>query len=181
MSDKHKNTSKFISLVLRHKPEEIGLILDENGWADTQELIDKMNATGPKINLATLKEIVATNDKKRFAFNDDYSKIRANQGHSIEVDLQLKPQTPPDILYHGTADRFLDAIMQNGLNKMSRQHVHLSASLSTATNVGQRHGRPIVLIVDAKQMEADGVNFYLSDNEVWLTEHVAVKYLTKKQ
>jgi putative RNA 2'-phosphotransferase len=178
--NKHlKSTSKFISLVLRHKPEEIGLQLDENGWADVHELLDKMKATSPGISFGVLKEIVETNDKKRFAFNEDETKIRANQGHSIDVDLELEPVTPPDVLYHGTAEKNVAAIMQTGLHKMRRLHLHLSDNIATALNVGQRHGKPILLVVDARRMHNDGLLFYLSENKVWLTEDIDPQYLSE--
>ncbi len=175
-----KSTSKFLSLVLRHKPEEIGLQLDENGWASVDELIEKVNAKGNKIDINLLNEIVETNDKKRFAFNDDKTKIRASQGHSIEIDLDLHPSLPPDILYHGTATRFVESILKEGLTKQQRQHVHLSDKLATATAVGARHGKPTILIVGAKQMQEDGFLFYKSENNVWLTDNVEVKYISKK-
>jgi putative RNA 2'-phosphotransferase len=174
-----KSTSKFLSLVLRHKPEEIGLVLDENGWASVDELIEKINAKGNKIDIDLLNEIVETNDKKRFAFNDDKTKIRASQGHSIEIDLQ--PSLPPDVLYHGTASRFVESILKEGLTKQQRQHVHLSEKLETATAVGARHGKPTILIIDAKQMHEDGFLFYKSENNVWLTDCVGVKYIISNQ
>jgi putative RNA 2'-phosphotransferase len=175
-----KSTSKFLSLVLRHKPEEIGLQVDENGWANVDELIKKVNAKGNKIDIDLLNEIVVTNDKKRFAFNDDKIKIRASQGHSIEIDLNIHPILPPDVLYHGIATRFVESIMQQGLQKQQRQHVHLSEKLETATAVGARHGKPTILIVDAKQMYQDGFLFYKSENNVWLTDFVGVNYILKK-
>jgi putative RNA 2'-phosphotransferase len=175
-----KSTSKFLSLVLRHKPEEIGLLLDENGWASVDELIQKINAKGNNIDIDLLNEIVETNDKKRFAFNDDKTKIRASQGHSIEIDLALEPSLPPNILYHGTATRFVESILKEGLTKQQRQHVHLSEKLETATKVGARHGKPVILIVNAKQMQEDGFLFYKSENNVWLTDNVGVKYISKK-
>jgi putative RNA 2'-phosphotransferase len=165
--------SKFLSLVLRHKPEEIGLTLDPNGWADVHELLIRS-----KMDLQTLEEIVATNEKKRFAFNEDKTKIRASQGHSIEVDLQYKPAVPPSVLYHGTALRFLDSIMKTGLEKKGRQHVHLSKDTKTALDVGKRHGQPAVLEVDSKEMLARGHKFYLSDNGVWLTDNVPTMFLS---
>lgn len=172
-----KNLSKFLSLVLRHQPQTIGLQLDENGWASVDVLLQKMNEHGKKINLEKLKEVVATNDKQRFRFSDDLTKIRANQGHSIAVELALPPSTPPDTLFHGTATRNLDSIKEKGLIKGSRQHVHLSSNRETATKVGQRHGVPIVLIVNTKQMAEDGILFYISDNGVWLTDYVDAKYI----
>ncbi len=169
--------SKFLSLVLRHKPETIGLKLTHEGWANTSELIEKMSAQGTKINLETLKNIVETNNKKRFIFNSDQSLIRANQGHSIQIDLGLQPQQPPSILYHGTATRFLDSIMKTGIEKRDRHHVHLSADIDTAKDVGQRHGKPVILEVNAAAMYDDGIHFYISDNNVWLVDHVAPNYL----
>ncbi len=172
--EKYKNTSKFLSLVLRHKPETIGITLDKNGWADVSELLDKMN---DDITLEILEEIVKTNDKKRFAFNDDKTKIRASQGHSIGIDLNISSKIPPDILYHGTAEKFLESIKNSGLNRGSRTHVHLSTDYDTAINVGKRHGKPIVLKIVAKKMNLDGYKFYLSENKVWLTKEVAKEYI----
>lgn len=171
-------TSKFLSFVLRHNPQEIGLALDENGWADTEELIAKANVHGTPLDLELLKNIVDTNDKKRFAFNDDQSRIRANQGHSIEVDLQLQPQMPPAILFHGTAEKNLESIKKSGLVKGSRQHVHLSIDHETAIKVGQRHGKPVVIEVKAREMHTAEIPFYLSDNGVWLVDAVPVEWLT---
>lgn len=172
-----RHLSKFLSLVLRHQPQTIGLQLDENGWVEVNTLLQKMNEHGKKINLETLKEVVRTNDKQRFRFNEDLTKIRANQGHSVEIDLDLPPATPPDVLFHGTAKKNLASIQEKGLIKGSRQHVHLSTNYETATKVGQRHGEPIVLKVNTKQMTEDGVLFYISDNGVWLTDYVATKYI----
>jgi len=177
MSRQLTNTSKFLSLVLRHKPEEIGLVLDINGWANIDELMIKTNVYGIQINLEFLKEIVSTNEKKRFSFNDDFTKIRANQGHSVEVDVELKEMFPPAMLYHGTATRFLSEIMQSGLNKMNRLHVHLTDNYSTALKTGERHGKAIVLEVDAKAMSERGIKFFISENKVWLVDHVPVQYL----
>lgn len=167
--------SKFLSLVLRHKPEEIGLTLDKNGWADTEELLTK--AKSIKLDLESLKYIVENNDKKRFAFNEDYSKIRASQGHSIEVDLNYQPKEPPDNLYHGTTDKYLDSIKLNGIQKQKRQHVHLSFDKETAIKVGQRHGKPIILKINTKKMHEDKVPFYLSANNVWLVDQVLPEYI----
>lgn len=175
MNDNKKlvKLGKFLSLVLRHKPEEIGITLDDNGWANVNELIKKM----PNLTMYILEEIVETNNKKRYSFNNDKSKIRANQGHSLDVDVELEEKIPPEVLFHGTAQRNVDAIMNNGLKKMNRQHVHLSVDGDTATNVGQRHGKPVVLQVDTKQMVADGIKFFISKNGVWLTNEVPNKYL----
>ena len=171
--------SKFMSLVLRHKPEVIGLKLDEHGWVSVEELIDKMNRDGKKIDRTALNFIVQNNSKKRFAFNDTFDKIRASQGHSININLGYIAQNPPEMLYHGTATRFLDSIMQTGLEKRNRHHVHLTADKTTATQVGQRHGKVIILEVLAQQMFKDGYQFFVSENGVWLTENVPVNYIQK--
>jgi putative RNA 2'-phosphotransferase len=172
-----KNLSKFLSLVLRHQPQTIGLQLDENGWASTATLLQRLNAHGKQADLATLKEIVAQNDKQRFRFNEDFTQIRANQGHSIDIELALPPATPPDRLFHGTATKNIASIQEKGLLKGSRQHVHLSAQSETAIKVGQRHGTPIVLTIKTKEMAEAGILFYVSDNGVWLTDHVAARYI----
>jgi putative RNA 2'-phosphotransferase len=172
-----KHLSKFISLVLRHKPEEIGLELDANGWADTKELIRRINEKGEGLTLEILKEIVETNDKKRFAFNEDHSMIRASQGHSIDIELGLEPVQPPEKLYHGTAEKNLASIMKTGIASQSRQHVHLSATIDTARQVGTRHGKPVVLTIDTAAMYKDGHVFFLSANKVWLTHSVPLKYI----
>lgn len=168
-----------MSLVLRHKPEDIGLQLDEQGWAKVDELISKMNARGIHINFEIINEVVETNDKKRFAFNEDKTLIRASQGHSIEVELNLSETVPPDTLYHGTAIKYLDSILKTGLQKQNRQHVHLSATIETARAVGSRHGKPIILVINAKEMLVTGFKFYLSENKVWLTDTVPVEYITQ--
>jgi putative RNA 2'-phosphotransferase len=170
--------SKFLSLVLRHKPEEIGLALDENGWANVDELLRLASQSGRPLTRPILEQIVAESDKQRFAFSDDGRRIRANQGHSLAVDLALPPSQPPEMLYHGTASRFLDSIRAGGLQAGSRQHVHLSLDVATAIKVGQRHGKPVVLEVRAGAMHAAGNPFYLSANGVWLTERVPVEFLT---
>jgi putative RNA 2'-phosphotransferase len=172
-----KDISIFISLILRHKPSEIGITLDEHGWANVNELIEGINRTGRHINMEILEEIVRTDNKGRYSFNEDHTLIRANQGHSIPVDVELKEATPPDILYHGTATRFMDSIEQQGIKPMSRLYVHLSQDLETAIKVGQRHGQCVVLLIDTKQMCSDGVKFYLSENGVWLTKYVDWKYV----
>ena len=170
-------TSKFLSLVLRHRPELIGLELDEQGWCDTAELLAKVNQHGRKLTLAQLQEVVARNNKQRFAFSADGSRIRANQGHSIKVELGLQPQVPPQILFHGTVAAFLPAIRTQGLIKGKRHHVHLSADQETATKVGQRRGQPVILRVNAQAMHEAGHLFYLSENGVWLTDQVPPAYL----
>jgi putative RNA 2'-phosphotransferase len=179
MEKELKYISKFLSYTLRHHPEKIGLTLDSKGWAGVLELIEKMNTANANITLEKLETIVAANDKKRFAFNDDKTKIRASQGHSIPIDLDLEPAVPPVILYHGTAIQYLEGILEKGLLKQSRQHVHLSATRETASQVGSRHGKVVILTIQALQMHRDGYVFYLSDNNVWLTDHVPPTYIEK--
>ena len=169
--------SKFLSLVLRHQPDKIGLVLDENGWADTQELIQKMSKKGPNITLEILQEVVETNSKKRFAFNENGSKIRASQGHSLNIDLGYQPSLPPAILYHGTATRFLDSIKQQGLIKGKRDHIHLSKDAETASIVGIRHGKLVIIEVLAKEMQEAGYDFFVSENGVWLSHEIPVQFL----
>ncbi len=169
--------SVFISLVLRHRPDAAKISLDEHGWANVDELIRGINDTGRKINMELLEEIVRTDNKQRYSFNEDKTLIRANQGHSIPVDVELEEKQPPQYLYHGTAERFLDAVMAEGLKPMSRLYVHLSKDAETAVKVGKRHGKPVVLKIKAEEMEKDGIRFYLSQNGVWLTKYVAVKYI----
>lgn len=171
------SVSKFLSLILRHAPDKIGLTLDPNGWADVAELLRLMALNGKKVSRDVLEQVVAENDKKRFAFSEDGLRIRASQGHSIEIELDLPPAIPPDTLYHGTATRFIDSIRLEGLKPGSRQHVHLSKDIATATKVGQRHGKPVVLIVRANDMISAGHTFYLSANEVWLTSHVPTEFI----
>ena len=167
---------RFLSLVLRHDPGAAGITLDEHGWADVNELLAGVNRTGRKIDRVTLERIVRENNKQRYSFNGDGTKIRANQGHSLQVDVELKAAQPPKYLYHGTASRFLPAIQAEGIRKMSRQHVHLSGDFETAMAVGKRHGIPVVITIDAGAMARDGVAFYRSENGVWLCGHVEPKY-----
>jgi len=182
ISKKENNKiSKFLSLVLRHNPETIGVNLDENGWVNTNELIDKSNSYGIKFDFETLAHIVETNSKKRFAFNPDSTKIRASQGHSLNVELGYEKKKPPEFLFHGTAEKSVNSIFKNGLERRNRQHVHLSIDLETATKVGQRHGKPFIFKVSAEQMEKDEYEFFISDNGVWLTEHVPTKYLSRNE
>src|SRR5882724_6419298 len=169
--------SKFLSLVLRHKPEEIGLTLNQNGWADVEELIRLANSRGHRFTRPLLEQVVAENDKQRFAFSNDGQRIRANQGHSVVVDLALPPAAQPKVLYHGTAARFVASIRTAGLHAGNRQHVHLSLDVATATKVGQRHGKPVVLVVRAREMSAAGHRFFLADNGLWLTERVPVEFI----
>jgi len=172
-----KTLSKFISLVLRHNPALIGIAMDSEGWVDVNELITKSKTQHQHFDFKLLEEVVVTSDKQRFAFNADKSKIRANQGHSINVDLQFQAIEPPQFLYHGTVSKFLDSIKADGLLKMSRTHVHLSKELETAIKVGSRRGKPVVLTINTAQMHLDGFKFYLSENKVWLTDAVPVKYI----
>lgn len=174
-----KKVSKFLSLILRHQPETIHLNLDEQGWANVEELRTKSSKKRIYFTLKELEEVVETNDKKRFIFNKDKTKIRANQGHSIDIDLALKPQQPPEYLYHGTADVHVASILEKGIEKRSRQHVHLSQDKDTATKVGRRHGKPIILTIRTGKMHEDGILFYLSENGVWLTDFVDPKYISK--
>jgi len=172
-----KSISKFLSLVLRHKPEVIGLILDKEGWVSTEELITKYNEHRHfPITFEELDYVVQNNNKKRFAFNADQSKIRASQGHSVNISLNYSPVEPPEFLYHGTARKNLESIQKTGIEKRGRHHVHLSAELDTAHNVGSRHGKPVILKINAKQMHLDGHEFFCSENGVWLTEGVTVTY-----
>ena len=174
-----KETSKFISLILRHKPETIGITLDEHGWADVSELIEGINKTTP-FNMQMLEEIVSTDNKQRYSFNDDKTLIRANQGHSIPVDVELKKTVPPEVLYHGTGEKYVTSIDKEGLIPKSRLYVHLSKDEETALNVGKRHGKPVVYKVNAKRMAEDGYEFFLSVNGVWLTKAVPKEYLSRK-
>ncbi len=169
--------SVFISLILRHKPDAAGIQLDEHGWANVDELIEGIKNTGRTIDMDILEEIVRTDNKQRYSFNEDKTLIRANQGHSIPVDVELEEKQPPQYLYHGTADRFLDSIMEDGLKPMNRLYVHLSKDEDTAVKVGKRHGKPVVLKIKAEEMWKDGIKFYLSQNGVWLTKYVNVSYI----
>ena len=170
--------SKFLSLILRHQPETIGLTLDTAGWASVSELLTKLAAYGHGMTMVKLETVVSNDNKQRFSFNADKTCIRANQGHSLPtIELGLTAIEPPTILYHGTASRFLDSILQTGLEKRSRQHVHLSADTETAHKVGIRHGKPVILQVAAGQMQRDGFAFYRSANGVWLTDRVPSDYL----
>lgn len=177
MNRKLETTSKFLSFVLRHKPEAIGLVLDSEGWAEIDQLIRLANGHGTKVTRELLLETVATNDKNRFALSADGSRIRANQGHSIQVDLNLQLLTPPHTLFHGTATRFEASIRAQGLVAISRQYVHLSADRETALQVGKRYGEPLLLEVEALAMSRRGHEFFMSENGIWLTRAVPVIYL----
>ncbi|MCZ9839361.1 RNA 2'-phosphotransferase [Brachyspira hyodysenteriae] len=169
--------SKFVSLVLRHKPEYIGLELSKDGWANVYELIEKIKSKGRNINKDILERVVLYNDKKRFRFNENHTLIRANQGHSINVDLQFEEKEPPEILFHGTSISSIERIKQEGIKKMNRLHVHLSLAEETAKKVGERHGKPTTIKINSKQMYEDGIKFYLSENKVWLCDYVDPKYI----
>ena len=177
MADSSVRISKFLGLVLRHKPEEIGITLDEAGWVDVDTLLSACARHRFPITREQLETVVATSDKKRFSFNEDRKRIRANQGHSVDVELGYSPARPPEILYHGTADRFLDSIRRQGLIKGKRHHVHLSLTRETAAAVGTRHGRLVLLQVRCGDMHRAGIPFYKTPNDVWLTDTVRPEYL----
>lgn len=177
MASSLTSLSKFLSLVLRHKPEHIGVELDAAGWVDVERLLTACAAYGMKVTRPELERVVRESDKQRFAFSADGRQIRANQGHSVAVELAHAPCAPPPMLYHGTVERFLDAIRSQGLCKRARHHVHLSANPEEAERVGARRGRPILLQVQAGAMAAQGFVFLRSPNGVWLTEHVPPAFL----
>lgn len=171
--------SKAMSLVLRHAPEKAGLVLQDGGWVAVEDLLAGLARMGKPVSREALQRVVQDNDKKRFGFSDDGLRIRAVQGHSVDVEMGYAPADPPEILYHGTADRFLGAIMAEGLKPMSRQFVHLSADAGTALKVGQRHGRPCILVVQSGAMKADGAIFHVAQNGVWLTASVPPSRLSR--
>lgn len=168
--------SKYISLILRHKPETIGITLDAHGWANVKDLIKGVNKTY-KLDMEMLEEIVATDDKQRYSFNEDKTMIRANQGHSVNVDVELEEVEPPKYLYHGTATKYMDSILKDGLIPKSRLYVHLSADVETAITVGERHGKPIIFRIRSKAMYDQGFKFYKSQNGVWLTKNVPSEFM----
>ena len=174
------NLGRYISLILRHKPDVIGISIDEHGWANVDELINGINNTNNYINMEILEEIVQTDTKQRYSFNEDKTLIRANQGHSILVDVELESVEPPEYLYHGTGKKYVESIDEQGLIPKSRLYVHLSKDEETAIKVGTRHGNPMVYIVQSGQMFRDGYEFFKSVNGVWLIKHVPTKYLIKK-
>lgn len=174
----HTKISKYLSLILRHKPEELGIQLNDNGWTDIEILLDKINNnTDFNITFRLLKEVVDNNDKKRFDISEDGKKIRANQGLSVDIDLELIEAIPPRYLYHGTADRFVPSIREEGLKKMSRQYVHLSDNIESAETIGRRYGKVNILIIDTQAMRQDGYKFYQSKNSIWLIDFVPSKYI----
>ena len=174
-------TSKFLSLILRHEPERVGIKLDSAGWVSVDELLEAVNRHGILLTLEELKEVVATNDKKRFAFSEDGLKIRASQGHSVEVELKYQPEVPPKFLYHGTPEKFVASIRATGLNKGERHGVHLSPDAATATKVGQRRGRAVVLKIRAGVMHRAGHVFRRSANNVWLVDFVPAEFIEFEQ
>jgi putative RNA 2'-phosphotransferase len=169
--------SKLLSYVLRHRPDSIGISLDKQGWASVSELLAKSAAAGTAITFNELKQIVAQNDKRRFVLSDDATRIRAAQGHSIEVDLELTVKAPPPVLYHGTVGKFMADIRKWGLRPMTRHDVHLSADKDTATRVASRRGKPVILVVETYPMVRDSYQFRVSDNGVWLIPEVPPKYI----
>ncbi|MGC4011819.1 MAG: RNA 2'-phosphotransferase [Pseudomonas sp.] len=178
--NERKSISKWLSLILRHSPETAGFALDANGWVAVEELLRQSADKGHRFDREMLEEVVVTNDKQRFAFSDDGLRIRASQGHSVNVDLQLEPCEPPEVLYHGTVPASLASIIRDGLKPMSRQHVHLSADRETADRVGSRRGKPTILVVRSGQMWRDGHRFYRSANGVWLANAVPPAYLEQR-
>lgn len=174
---KTTNISRYIALLLRHHPEKAGLCLDEHGWVEVEALIQGVRRRYPEFNRAVLDEIVARDSKQRYTYNQDKTCIRANQGHSIPVDVELKQALPPTILYHGTGEKYVESIQKVGLIPKSRLYVHLSTDIQTAIQVGKRHGQPVVYQIDTQQMIHDGFIFYISANHIWLTKAVPVQYL----
>ena len=175
--DRLVRISKYLSRHLRHEPEALGLELAPGGWVGVDALLEACARRGFAFSREELEEVVARSDKRRFSFDESGGRVRANEGHSVEVDLQLEPRTPPPVLYHGTGERSVAAILSEGLRRMGRHHVHLSADAETARRVGARHGRPVVLEVDAARMAGAGHVFYVSANGVWLAERVPAEYL----
>lgn len=172
-----QNISRYMSLILRHKPEIIDISLDEHGWAAVNELINGIARNNEGFDMATLEEIVKTDNKQRYSFNADKTLIRANQGHSIPVDVELEEKEPPEFLYHGTGEKYVSSILEQGLIPKSRLYVHLSKDVETAKNVGRRHGKEVVYIIAAHEMYQDGYKFYLSVNGVWLAKGVPLQYM----
>lgn len=175
---KIKKVSKSLSYVLRHRPDTVGLELGEGGWVQVEDLLNAFKRNKKTLTLELLQTVVAENDKKRFEFSEDECQIRARQGHSTDVDLGYEPATPPDTLYHGTATRYIEPIFQKGLIKGRRHHVHMSTNKETMLHVGMRHGKAVLLAIDAKQMAVDGHEFFLTGNDVWLTDYVLPEYLS---
>ncbi|MCM1505993.1 MAG: RNA 2'-phosphotransferase [Ruminococcus flavefaciens] len=178
MSENLTKISRFLSLILRHKPEVIGIELDKKGWADVSELITGVNKTGEYfLDMKTLERIVSTDEKKRYSFTPDKKKIRANQGHSVKVDVELKECQPPELLWHGTGEKYVDSINSEGLKPKGRLYVHLSADVETALKVGGRHGKPVVYKIMSGEMYRQGYVFYLSENGVWLADFIPTDFM----
>jgi putative RNA 2'-phosphotransferase len=178
MNEKNKTKlSKFLSLILRHQPEAVGLTLEENGWISVEKLIEACAKNGRTFTRTELEEVVATNEKKRFAFDESGTKIRASQGHSVEVEIEFEEKTPPKVLYHGTAEKNVGIIYEQGLLKMQRHHVHLSGDVETALKVGSRHGKPVLFQIDTESMSSENFKFYVSANNVWLIDEVPPRFL----
>jgi putative RNA 2'-phosphotransferase len=171
-------TSKFLSLILRHEPQRIGLTLDSAGWVSVDKLLEAVKRHGVSLTIEELKHVVETNEKRRFAFSEDGLNIRASQGHSVEVDLQYQPEVPPELLYHGTPEKFVESIRATGLKKRERHDVHLSPDAATATKVGQRRGKPVVLKIRSGEMHRAGHVFRRSANNVWLVDFVPAEFIT---
>ncbi len=172
-----KKHSKFLSLILRHAPETANVRLDAHGWVSVPELLGRLKAKDSQWSLAGLQDLVASSEKQRFELSADASRIRARQGHSLRVDLELEPQQPPELLFHGTVPKFIESIRAQGLLKGSRQHVHLSADVETARKVGQRRGKAVILHVRSRDLCQSGVPFFLSSNGVWLVDHVPAAFI----
>lgn len=175
-----QNLSKFMSLILRHKPEAAGITLDEHGWANVNELINGIVKTDSNyigLNINIIEEVVKTDNKQRYSFNEDKTLIRANQGHSIPVDVELEKKEPPEYLYHGTGRKYVDSINKQGLIPKSRLYVHLSKDTETAVDVGKRHGEVVLYMIKSREMHQNKYEFYLSENGVWLTKEVPVRYM----
>lgn len=178
--DQKTQIGKYIAFILRHKPQAIGITLDQHGWAKVDELIEGIVSKYPNFNKNLLEDIVASDDKQRYSFNEDHTMIRANQGHSIPVDVELKEVVPPDILWHGTGEKYVASIDARGLIPKTRLYVHLSLDTETAQKVGSRHGKCVIYKINARKMFEDGYHFYLSVNHVYLTKEVPVQYLQKQ-
>lgn len=172
-----KRISKFMSLVLRHQPQTAGLVLDNAGWVDVDDLLTGMNKAGQRVTRGQLETVVAENDKQRFQFSEDGARVRATQGHSVGVELGYEPAIPPEELAHGTPTQFVDSIRREGLKKRQRHDVHLHADLSIASSVGQRRGKPVILRIRAKAMSDAGFEFFVTPNDVWLTDHVPPEFI----
>ena len=177
--DELKKVSKSLSYVLRHRPDTIGIELGPNGWIAVDKLLNAFARHGKAYTRELIERVVAQSDKQRFEFSEDGKQIRARQGHSVEVDLGYTPAVPPEVLYHGTATRNLESIFESGLNKGNRHHVHMSTDKQTMLAVGMRHGKPALLAIDAKRMHEQRYTFYVTGNNVWLTDHVPAEFLRR--